>query len=914
MAQQIRYSQGEQGSPFTMTSHSAPGGLAPESPDSFTMDPLSQRTEMEPFRQYGLLAGQDQFGDYLRAVSHSHPGLPQDFGRNGSLPIMQFMRDAPWDPIRANVPEKPPFKSRQQGPPPYMDYQNCTQHRDTNVPSEYGADSGFYSLASVAESLARKSVVDSVYGDPDRGTETQSFVQNLSDLQLQSQHSKTHDSVSVASEHRRRDPWGSQRSPANPERISLICPTCKASVKTKAELNKHKLRHDKPFHCDVPGCSRKLGFGTQNDLARHQKSVHGADGIKYRCTEGACKSKQKNWPRADNFKQHLKRVHEIDINPDMDLSWYEYKLSRSEDLACLGTSEAQADMSTHTEWMGMDQSRGSSGPPSGEIGYSHLAPALEPPHHHHQGLVDDHGPSRPLGMVEPEPETQQASLDNGHLQLGMHPALSRFGSHQRDAHDIRVAPPAEIYQGHRPSETGVLRPSDLMTTTSQRHSMELGPSTQYVPIDKESQERPHGEDVRSRDPLEEQPLAEESGQGTPEEDLARNPSPLTLPEEDDSEDADGEVDATDAINDVRTLFPEYERAADSHVKVSHSPCPPKEPSPSETTSAKDLPSDLTVDDLVKLMDKMDKSVLEKLISKLGYQKAKEDEVKDPESPPKPAVSSEKEGADIPCKETRCLKKFKRPCELKKHMKRHEKPYACTHSDCDKRFGSKNDWKRHENSQHIQLEFWKCAEKLKDSLSPSPACGKICHRRETFKNHLDKDHGITDAKTVEKRCTDCRNGRNFESRFWCGFCEKTIEFGKNGGLAWSERFDHIDAHFTGKDGPKKDIKDWKSIELEPLETFEAILPPEPRVAACEDLDQTPSPRKRRLDGAAPSSQSKRIKSGGSRKGDHRKESVIWFCCCCEGYWRHAVTTRCMDPDCGHDYCPRCDIEVRPKPSE
>jgi hypothetical protein len=91
-------------------------------------------------------------------------------------------------------------------------------------------------------------------------------------------------------------------------------------------LSKHKLRHEKPFRCDVPNCPRKgLGFGTQNDLARHQQSVHRADGIKYRCSEGACKTKQKHWPRADNFKQHLKRVHNITIEPDADLSDYEIR-------------------------------------------------------------------------------------------------------------------------------------------------------------------------------------------------------------------------------------------------------------------------------------------------------------------------------------------------------------------------------------------------------------------------------------------------------------------------------------------------------------------------------------------------------------------------------------------------------------
>ncbi|KAK5656524.1 hypothetical protein OQA88_4501, partial [Cercophora sp. LCS_1] len=49
------------------------------------------------------------------------------------------------------------------------------------------------------------------------------------------------------------------------------------------------------------------------------------------------------------------------------------------------------------------------------------------------------------------------------------------------------------------------------------------------------------------------------------------------------------------------------------------------------------------------------------------------------------------------------------------------------------------------------------------------------------------------------------------------------FKKNGGLAWSERFDRINAHFIGKGRPKCDITDWKSIESEPLETFQDILP-------------------------------------------------------------------------------------------
>jgi hypothetical protein len=50
--------------------------------------------------------------------------------------------------------------------------------------------------------------------------------------------------------------------------------------------------------------------------------------------------------------------------------------------------------------------------------------------------------------------------------------------------------------------------------------------------------------------------------------------------------------------------------------------------------------------------------------------------------------------------------------FRKHMKRHQKPYACTRvPGCDKRFGSKSDWKRHENDQHIQLQFWRCVPRF-----------------------------------------------------------------------------------------------------------------------------------------------------------------------------------------------------------
>jgi hypothetical protein len=77
---------------------------------------------------------------------------------------------------------------------------------------------------------------------------------------------------------------------------------------------KHVQRHEKPFKCDVPDCTRKVGFTTKNDLERHQKSIHqkipnSSNDRSFRCMGAKCGAKKKIWPRLDNFKSHCVRVH-----------------------------------------------------------------------------------------------------------------------------------------------------------------------------------------------------------------------------------------------------------------------------------------------------------------------------------------------------------------------------------------------------------------------------------------------------------------------------------------------------------------------------------------------------------------------------------------------------------------------------
>ena len=66
-----------------------------------------------------------------------------------------------------------------------------------------------------------------------------------------------------------------------------------------------------------------------NDLNRHEKSVHGKDVRKtksYKCFSPDCAKGEKIWPRLDNFKQHLVRMHTAENFAQLLLRsehWYE---------------------------------------------------------------------------------------------------------------------------------------------------------------------------------------------------------------------------------------------------------------------------------------------------------------------------------------------------------------------------------------------------------------------------------------------------------------------------------------------------------------------------------------------------------------------------------------------------------------
>ncbi|KAM0246268.1 hypothetical protein ACHAQJ_010287 [Trichoderma viride] len=108
------------------------------------------------------------------------------------------------------------------------------------------------------------------------------------------------------------------------------CEQCGVNLKTKSELKKHSHRHNKPWKCTYENCPKATqGFSTPNDLSRHKRTVHrehNSYGAVYVCREDPCiQKKEKLWPRADNFRSHLIRAHNIHLKADDDLRYYRHQ-------------------------------------------------------------------------------------------------------------------------------------------------------------------------------------------------------------------------------------------------------------------------------------------------------------------------------------------------------------------------------------------------------------------------------------------------------------------------------------------------------------------------------------------------------------------------------------------------------------
>lgn len=87
-------------------------------------------------------------------------------------------------------------------------------------------------------------------------------------------------------------------------------------------------KHDRPYRCPDPTCSKLQGFTYSGGLLRHEREVHrkhGGPKEQLHCPEATCK--RHNGPgftRKENFNEHMRRVHHkgqgwtTTIKPDDD--------------------------------------------------------------------------------------------------------------------------------------------------------------------------------------------------------------------------------------------------------------------------------------------------------------------------------------------------------------------------------------------------------------------------------------------------------------------------------------------------------------------------------------------------------------------------------------------------------------------
>lgn len=150
----------------------------------------------------------------------------------------------------------------------------------------------------------------------------------------------------------------------------------------------------------------------------------------------------------------------------------------------------------------------------------------------------------------------------------------------------------------------------------------------------------------------------------------------------------------------------------------------------------------------------------------------------------------------------CIKLEDSPCQKRKHLKRGAQPYYCPAAKCMKRCGSKSDIMRHHNSQHDNLEKWRCGVQ-QDGLT----CGKDFNHQTSLQQHLERQHKIRsdDAKGLVRKLRIVN--QDYPREFWCGICGYWLglygEAEARRDLMFNHFEDHLDARNDEQTGSAED---------------------------------------------------------------------------------------------------------------
>ncbi|KAF4438493.1 hypothetical protein F53441_12774 [Fusarium austroafricanum] len=609
----------------------------------------------------------------LAALGQPRSQAPNPFWQN-------WTGDEPWNPLSFGTPNDGQTRSQLIGSAnfqtSYQDYRSkpLLSECDTNPEdSAYGS--------RLTHSIGNPSA----YGediDPDIQTlesqnpDAQLVNRNLETLQLQCQPASSNSQLYQDQWVRPHPPASVATAPVGGER-RWVCGDCQKRCRTRSELS--------------------------------DRTVSGRTFV---CNIGNCAKKSKVWPRADNFRSHLQRIHSKIYSANDDLSEYVHRPVPSQDLEGVGGS-AMAYLQAQEQ-----------------------SPGLV----HPSAILSFRGPYGDRRASQPQHGTNNLSRGSATVSL------------DQDASGLATV---------REGDEGFIQPDIL------NDSDPLPPHRWTVPTS--SEEDAPGDDITASESGQPDDIAPEIMDGV-QQGGASDTETSSLSEEFGPQQPDVRmIDADEAQRTPRATLSQENSTTDS---------PNTSPGSAYDAVLDTIPKELIASYLKKhLVGSRDET-------------------------PKPDTSRHKSQTHLhKCQD--CEKAFPRLCELKKHQKRHSKPYGCTFIGCKKSFGSKNDWKRHESIQHYQLETWICDFTKSDS---GEACNKVCYRRESFRNHLGKEHTITDSRKLEEKVESCRRGRHCDAHFWCGFCQETVEI-KETDNTWAKRCDHIDNHFSGRQVPQRDISEW-----------------------------------------------------------------------------------------------------------
>jgi len=276
-----------------------------------------------------------------------------------------------------------------------------------------------------------------------------------------------------------------------------------------------------------------------------------------------------------------------------------------------------------------------------------------------------------------------------------------------------------------------------------------------------------------------------------------------------------------------------------------------------------------------------------------------------------------------CPYPECKKDMSRKCELRKHLKRHTLPWACTVDKCLKAFGSKNDWMRHEIKQHEQQECWRCGEADTNEsgeskpASGADACKRVFYTKDLFSKHLRQAHKFHNSNLINKMCDKQRIGQRAQVQFWCGFCRKVVPLKQIGVPGEGERYNHIDNHFSKE---KRNIEQWELLNGRPDEGESALAAEqtsptescssgsneeEAGEGASGDAQAIQSTAIQRGSRKRPSSTMVSGNQGPAPKRPHTSRTEMVICCLCRNFFQR-WNEGCMN--CSHRLCGNCPAEV------